>query len=381
MKNKKILFFIESLRGGGGERVASVLSQELSCRGHNVTIATNALICDYDISPKVRLINLYKGIDRRTSNNQISRFFLYLTRFLNLLKNVRYIIKKEKPDIVVSFMGCASIQLLIMCYRRVPLIFSEHTTFDRVDISRELKLTRNIIEEYADAVTILTKYDERYLGKKIPSKVVLPNPLSFDPMSVNEFKTSFDKRKNILACGTLYPLKGFDSLIKAFSLIAKDYPSWNLQIAGGVGEGNTEYTSYLKQIIKKEKLEDRVELLGFKKNIKELMITHSIFAMPSKLEGFSMVLIEAMACGCACISYDCVCGPREIITDKVDGLLVQNQNVEDLAKKMNMLIRSPQFRMELGYNAINNVKRFNKDPIVDKWEVLFSNVLKRYNKN
>ena len=87
-----------------------------------------------------------------------------------------------------------------------------------------------------------------------------------------------------------------------------------------------------------------------------------------------------MAAGCACVSFDIVTGPREIIVDGLDGMIVEDQNVEALSEGLGTLMSNEDMRYEYGLHSIENIKRFSKDKVVDKWERMFSNVMTDHKK-
>ena len=145
--------------------------------------------------------------------------------------------------------------------------------------------------------------------------------------------------------------------------IAAKYPEWNLII---FGEG--EEREALDQQVKVSKLQDRISLPGFVDNPMVQMASMSIFVVSSRWEGYCLVLAEAMAVGLPVISFNCPSGPSELITNNVDGLLIEKDNVEKLTQSMETLITDEHRRNMLGLRASKSVERFSLARILDQWE-------------
>jgi len=348
------------MTGGGAERVMSVLTNEFVRREHQVYLATN---CDqpfaYSLHPAIQCISLYPR-----AYGQKSRLF----RPFYLLKSIRSIAVNVHPDVIVSFMyDMTSYVLPAVWGLSIPVVASEHTTYDR-EMSLSDKIKRFYINDWAARVTILTWHDYHFLGKRLPGKVVLPNPLTFDiHLGLKE------KRRNILAIGRLdgWYVKGFDNLIKIWAGIAHFYPDWKLEF---VGEGSEQSRGYLTKLVKQYNIEESVRFLNFRKDIDKLMQESSVFVLSSRNEGFPMCLIEAMSQGMACVSFNCISGPDEIITPDVSGLLVPDQDLVEMRKALCRVIEGTEIREELSQNAIHEVERFSKEKIVSLWENLFKEV-------
>ena len=124
-----------------------------------------------------------------------------------------------------------------------------------------------------------------------------------------------------------------------------------------------------------------VFLDGFKSNMKEEYLDASLFVLSSRYEGFGMVLLEAMSCGVPAVSFDCPCGPKDLITDGENGYLVEDDDIEKLADRIVYLIRHPEKRKEMGTMAYKRSADYSEDKIMKQWMELFSEVLADSKKN
>lgn len=360
----KLLFFIGSLVGGGAERVLAIVSNELAERGHDVYIATNNNIpFAYELHKNINVINLFDNY--KTDSNIIKRN-------LQLRKNIRSITKDIRPDVLIPFMFSISSQVILSTLdMKIPVISSEHTTFDKNHTNSEY-FKRFYINKLANRTTILTKYDYDFIGNRLKNKTILHNPLTYDIL-----KSEAKRRENVVfAAGSIerWKIKGFDNLIKIWSKISHKFPNWKLQIAGA---GKESDFNFLKELVYNYKVGNSVEFLGFQKNLKKVLENKSIFILTSRFEGFGMVLLEAMSQGCAVISFDCIAGPREIISHNKSGLLVEDQNMQEMERSLIQLMSDENLRRKLSEGGLKEAERFSRDKIVDKWEKLFEEVTKK----
>jgi glycosyltransferase involved in cell wall biosynthesis len=157
---------------------------------------------------------------------------------------------------------------------------------------------------------------------------------------------SIARKKIILGVGRLYYVKGFDRLIQAFALIANQCPDWNVHIIGSGPEAES-----LNLLIENNNLKNRILILPETKDIDFHLNTSEIFVMTSRSEGFPNALCEAMAAGLACLSFDFVAGPSEIITNDVNGFLIPDGDVNALAEMMLQLTENDEIRSLIGTNA------------------------------
>jgi glycosyltransferase involved in cell wall biosynthesis len=159
-------------------------------------------------------------------------------------------------------------------------------------------------------------------------------------------------------------------LIDAWALINKKCPDWMLNI---YGQG--EWKEMLVEKIAALNLQEVVVLHGVSMKIADEYKRSSFYVMSSRFEGLPMVLIEAMSFGLPVISFDCEFGPSEIVTDGVDGYLVEPNNIEELANRICFLIENEDKRKLMGQQAIINVRRFDKETVMQQWLNLFDSLM------
>ena len=262
------------------------------------------------------------------------------------------------------------ISILTAKLYRIKIIGCEHNSHLRNTFQTD-KFTKKYIYRSADAITVLTNFDVPYYRKYNANVVVMPNPATFKGLQ----KNTHARDKVILAVGSLnrYKTKGFDQMMYIVKPIFQKFPEWKLKI---LGKGDEEMKT-LKTIANELNISNHVEFMGFRKDVNKIMQSSDIFILPSRYEGLPMVLVEAMSQGMACIAFDCVTGPGDIIHDQVDGILVEDQNQEKMTSEIQMLISDPDLRKKLANNAIKNVERFHIDKITERWFELFHEIIQR----
>lgn len=213
----------------------------------------------------------------------------------------------------------------------------------------------------ADCVVTLTQEDKEFWKPYTKRIEVIPNILTITPKKVTDYRN-----KRIIAAGRYVHQKGFDLLLEAWHIINKNTSDWHLYIFGN--ENRKPY----QQIVDKYRMNDNTHLMGATKDIAEEFSKSSIFVLSSRFEGFGLVLAEAMSCGLPCVSFDCPYGPRDIITDREDGILVKNGNIEALSEAIKQLMTDENLRRTMGENALVNVARYDSRNIMSSWEELFS---------
>ena len=382
----KIFLVCNSLGGGGAERVHVNLANGFAQRGHEVyLIADVNQPASYPVDEQVHVLPL------------CPQFTNKLKKWGGAVSMLRKNIKKYKPDVVIGNMHlCSFVSRIAAVGTHTPVVMTIHHALESKEYDgfskSEMFLDRHSPSIYA-ATTVLTEADKEVMNNKYRQKkniVVMPNPLTFTPIVVTEdgemVNTQGEKiiKENIiLAAGRLndWRYKGWDLLIKAWALMngqltkdngqfddqSSELASWKLQIAG---TGSVEDLRFLKQMCKENDVENSVEFLGYRTDIKELMQKASIFCLSSRSEGLPMVLIEAMSQGCAPVACENLGRTKEIITREREGLLFKTADVEDLARQLSVLITDQEKRNKIQLSAVKRSESFLLDHVVDKWESL-----------
>lgn len=371
-KMRTIFLVVNSMHTGGAERVAAHLANAWTMRGDSVVIIATFSgrgECHYELDSRVRLIYLADLVARS------ARFSFWQRRHA-----LRDLICSMKPQVIVSFLTNVNVMTLVAAAGlNVPVIVSERSNPEGYDPGLALKILRKFTYKRASAVVMLAEVGLQWLSKNIPGAkgIVIPNPVSYPLVPTEPLRDiiGFVKpgRKLILGAGRLSDQKQFDKLILAFGEVASRYVEWDLVIAG---EGPDRIK--LERLVADLALQDRVILPGRIGNIGDWYAAADIYVMSSRVEGFPNTLAEAMAHGCAAVSYDCDTGPRDIINDGVNGLLVVPVgDVPKLAGSMERLMRDTRLRELIREQATGVRKTFSVSAIIEQWEQLFQDVAPR----
>ncbi|HAQ7750511.1 TPA: glycosyltransferase family 4 protein [Enterococcus faecium] len=360
---KKICFISGVIsRSGGTERVGSIIANSLSDLGYDVTILSfwnsgepyfgldKTIKVDYMLNPK-------------------TEGKLYRTYLDPVWKLHKYICKNEF-DIVID------IDTLLSLYTtraikgtKCKLISWEHFNYWTMEMLKEKKRfkAKKLIKKYAKRLVVLTEEDrQKHIDEYSLSEdfvITMPNPC----ISNIEYEYHYDK-KRFLAVGRLVEEKNFADMISAWKIVEKKVDDWDLII---VGKGELEKD--LRQQIKDLNLQ-RVTIAGHSDHVEEYYKSASCYVLSSVYEGFPMVILEAQSYGLPVISYDCKTGPRDLVHHNFNGMLVEDKNIDQLAKSMIMFTKNTDLAMRMSLNAYNNVQKFNLKEITKQWVALIENV-------
>ncbi len=358
----KLLYITNGISGSAGlERVLSIktkyLADQFDYEIHILVLNHNDAAIFYEFSPKVILHDI----------KVFGSSFQYLKQYIY---GIRQVIKKVQPDIIlVCDDGLKGFFLPIINPISCKTIYERHVSknvelisngslISKIKVSLKFSLMNQLAKKFNRFVVLTNDNKTEW---KTNNMVVISNPLSFYPQ-----EKALLCNKKIIAVGRHNYQKGFDLLLQAWKIINKKHSDWHLEIYG-----KKDSNLALDLLANKLDINKTVHFYDPVKNIEQKYLEASIYALSSRFEGFGMVLIEAMACGLPCVSFDCPCGPKDIITDNQDGFLVNNGDVQMFAKKIMILIENQELRKNLGNSAKNNVTRFLPEKIASQWHNLF----------
>ncbi|WP_312364692.1 glycosyltransferase family 4 protein [Sphingobacterium sp.] len=370
----KILYYLPSLYTSGGlERIIIFKANYFADHLPNVEVVlmTSEQLNKpsfFPLSEKVKHVDIDVRIDYPFDQSpllKVLRFPFLYRRFKNKFLQI---LRQEKPDIVISTIR-REINFLPLLNDGSVKVAELHVTKEFYHpnfpkgINGFLRKRKDTIRleklKLMDAVVFLTA-QEKSFWPELSNVHVIPNPIVLRPR-----EQSLCQAKQVIAVGRYVPQKGFDLLIEAWRIVNVRHPDWVLKIYGDGSPVELQYQ------IDRLGLAESCRLKPSTTAIEKKYCDSSIFVLSSRYEGFGMVLIEAMACGLPAVAFDCPSGPSEIVRDGEDGYLVENGNVEELAKRICDLIEDDLLRKEMGERAQLNSARFHMENIAAQWKDLF----------
>lgn len=341
---KKILIALPRLSYGGSERAATELANYFSVERNieTVILLMYSKSIDYDINDRVKVI------EPPFRANKILKYLIpiYIITFL------RKQIKKENPDAVLM-LGYKTYTLIACLGLNVRVVDSLRTSPSRVRFpSNKLKnlvynLVRKVVNYRVDGLIAQTERAKKMLEKFHACEVVrIPN-------SLRKIKDHQVEKKNIiLSVGRLSIEKGHRFLLRAFAESGEK--DWTVKF---IGDGPQR--DNLEMLSRELGIDNQVIFEGFQEDVDYYMQEAKIFVLPSLIEGFPNALLEAMANGLACVSFDCEAGPAELIDNGINGFLVEQENVKELADKLTALMSNNAKRVRMGMEAKDVIQEYD----------------------
>ena len=361
---KNVAFIIPGMAMGGAERVVSVIANSFMERDIKCTIYVyNDIQETHLINPNVTIINInwekmsiQKGIVNKVK-----------TTLLNF-RRITDAVRKNRPDVIIAFLGSALLPAALTGkVLKIPVVLSERNN-PFVEKSRIYQKLSMLI---AYSLSQIVVFQTERIRSKFPLYIRKKSKIINNPLLIEcpvDFKRT--PTKIILNTGRLDKQKDQITLIKAFALIAHEFPEYKLIICGEGPERDN-----LERSIDELNLNNRVVLVGAVNNVEEYLKKAEIFVFTSIHEGYPNSLVEAMAAGLPVIATDCPFGPAEMIKTNENGILVPIKNCLAISDAMKKLLVNPLYASKLGEKAKEIHSVVEKDAVINLWQETLISVI------
>ncbi len=351
----KIVFTIKSINlGGGSERSTISLANALVERGDEVVIISYT---GSDTKPFFRIDSRISLIYLAPQHDP----YPVLVREARRIKQLKRVYRQLQPDVIVVI-GTTRAFVNIPATRGFKTVHKEYfTVTHRAQLTSNL--SRRLTARNSDAVVVLSDYDAQVYSQQWHNVCVrkIPNLLTF-----NHPAPSALRNKTVIAIGRQTRVKGFDLLLDAWRQVK--HTDWQLHIVGS----GSEHKRLLA--LKEQYRLDNVVFTPATPNVLPYYQDASLFVLPSRSEAFGNVLTEAMSVGLPAVCFDCGAGIREILKDGETGLLIPAEDTQAMASALDQLMDNDALRHTMSTNALQQVKRFETETIVQEWHDLFNSI-------
>lgn len=365
----KVVYIINEIRTGGLEKMVS-LQTDYFVKHFDYEIE---IIIVREKSGEKPAYKINKNIKLHYLNINFNGFKKVLFRVIKINKKL----KEITPDIVVVCIDeVFGLYLPNLVRKSSPFIYQRHST-KHLNLVNSNGTKQNKIGARLKKIVISkagSKYDRFVLLSEEHKKdwpyldnlAIINNPNTL----FTEGRQAKLENKVVIAVGRQDYVKGYDMLLKAWGKVVNDNPEWVLKLYG-----KFKKSLELNKLSKDLGLGDTIQFNEHTNDITVAYLDASVLVCSSRTEGFSLVIVEAMSLGLPAVSFDCPYGPRAIIKDSVDGVLVEANNIDRLSDALKLLISDIELRKSMGAMAIKNVQRFSLDKIMNQWKSLFEEVL------
>lgn len=351
-----IIYVIEDFSENGGvERIVSMKASLLASRyGHQVSLIS--VYHDdrperYSLDERVHLYHLNVPFAKKMSN-PIAKLYSRVRTLLLAAHRLNEVVRTIHPD-VIFFTTTLGALLLPLCHSKAKKIYESH-------LARKFNPYHILffaMERKADEVVCLTQDDAKEF-KKAKKVEVIPNFIDMPTHTVKDYSC-----RKAIAVGRLETQKGFDRLIHCWIKVAQQHPDWQLDI---YGEGS-QHAALQKQI-DDLKLNKQITLCGRNEKLMDIYPNYSLHVMSSYYEGLPMVMIEAQACGLPSVAFDFQYGASDVIRDKYNGFIVEQDNETAFTEAVLNMVESSSLREEYGKNARHLAQKYSKENVFIQWQ-------------
>ena len=379
-------------RCGGAERLFCEMANMLAAFGYEVT----CLYCDhvdglpfYPLSSRVSRINLWAKVPRfglpYVTLDALGLFggkapwlapLGWLSDNAYFIRRLAAALASMRPDVAISFLPPANTPTLIAgTLAKVPVIPTNHnvpeqdytspTRWDQNPVDRFLRLR---MLDHAERIHVLFETFAGWFPGHLRSKIVtIPNYISedFDNVDIEGLRS-----RVIVAVGRLAPVKNYQTLVEAWSLIARKHPGWTVRIYGAGPDQQV-----LTQKIHELGLESSLLLMGHVHDMRQAYLDSEILCHPALFEGFGLAAAEALACGTPVVAFSDCAGVNEFVKDNVNGLMVDRSSGSvGLAAALSRLILDEPLRLRLRHGAAKSISQFHREVFLSRWSALIDEV-------
>lgn len=377
----KIVYCTPALYSAGGtERVISVKANYfVEHLGYDVTIIVtegNKGNSFFSLSEKVKVVNLGLGFEDLWNKPFLKKIFLYLKKQRKYKKLLTQELQRIQPDITITTLRreINFINDIKDGSRKIGELHLSRSNYRGVEDRESNQLVslfsrwwkKGVISEFRRLDKLVVLNENAVMEwPELDNVMMIPDPL---PLKTGEKSTL--QMKRIVTIGRYSYEKGYDYLLKIWSLVEKKYPDWQLNVYG-MGDP----TPYVKLMDELSVDPHRCHLNSSLVDVESEYLRSSILVQPSRTEGFGLVLVEAMACGLPVVAFDCENGPRSLITDGENGFLIPSYNVELFAERLIRLMDDEHLRAEMGEKGLLKSQQYHISKIASQWEHLFDELM------
>lgn len=358
----RLLYITNGINGAGGlERVLSVKASYLA--EHYAYDVSILCLNDGDKNPFYTFSNKIKTYSIAVSGNPIQYLLAYI-------EGIQQVVKKIQPDFIsVCDDGLKAFFIPRILGNKIPIVYERHVSklielpvkvnwFQKGIVKLKWGLMNCLAKDF-NVFVVLTKGNVAE-WKHLKNLLVISNPNTF----VSTEKAELLNEK-VICVGKVSVQKGQDLLAKVWSQVVQQFPDWELHNYGKLDEA----------FFAQEDLPPNMFLHAPVQDIAAKYLESSIYVLPSRYEGFGMVLTEAMSFGIPCVAFDCNYGPGDIVINGEDGILVEAENTKELARNLIFLMKNEDNRKKMGSKALRNVQRFEVSTIIMQWDQLFKTLI------
>ena len=352
---KTVFLYIDCMYLGGAQRVMSNISDYLINNNYRVILINDIIPVrtnpEYAIDTRITRYYLDEG------NNSTQRVYKNIYR----IRRLRALIRKEKPDVIVSFLGPPNLRMLAATvFLHTKKIVSVRNDPYREYGSGIIRIVSRNAFRLADGCVFQTEEAATYFPKSVQEK----SRIILNPVAEKFYNVKWTgERKEIAVVGRLQPQKNPLLVLEAFHRISQEYPDYKI-----VYYGDDELK---EQILKKSieyNMEHQVQIYGKTMNIEQKLASSTVFVLSSDFEGMPNALLEAMAVGVPVIATDCPCGgPRTAIENEMQGILVPCRDAELMGQALKTILSNKDLRDSMSKNEKKRAEEYRTAHVMQEW--------------